>query len=79
VKQMIAERRVFHTGETMLEEHVGRAVAVRTPGSIAISTAKSPGPVELCRCLIWAAALASKPQSNVRRPVIATSGPRWVA
>jgi hypothetical protein len=79
VKQMIAERRVLHTGETMLEEHVGRAVAVRTPGSIAISTAKSPGPVELCRCLIWAAALASKPQSNVRRPVIATANPRRVA
>jgi hypothetical protein len=79
VKQMVTERRLLHTGETMLTEHVGRAVAVRTPGSIAISSAKSPGPVELCRCMIWAAALASKPQSNVRRPMLATSTPRQVA
>jgi hypothetical protein len=79
VKQMIVERRLAHTGETMLAEHCGRAVAVKTPGSIAISSNKSPGPVELARCLVIAAALAAKPTSNVRRPVIATSMPRRVA
>jgi hypothetical protein len=76
---MIVERRLAHTGETMLAEHCGRAVAVKTPGSIAISSNKSPGPVELARCLVIAAALAAKPTSNVRRPVIATSMPRRVA
>jgi hypothetical protein len=79
VKQMITERKLAHTGETMLSEHCGRAVAVKTPGSIAISSNKSPGPIELARCLIIAAALAARPQSNVRRPMLATSLPRRVA
>ena len=60
VKTMISEGRLVHTGETMLAEHVQRAVLVKTQGSIAVSSQKSPGPIELCRCLIWAAALASR-------------------
>ena len=64
VKQMIHEGRVLHMGETMLAEHVQRAVAVRTQGSVAVSSQRSPGPIELCRCLIWAAAMAARPTQN---------------
>jgi hypothetical protein len=71
VRQSIAENKLQHTGETMLAEHVGRAVAVRTPGAIALSSTKSPGPIELARCLVWAAGLMSKPRPNVTRPAIA--------
>jgi phage terminase large subunit-like protein len=71
VRQSIAENKLQHTGETMLAEHVGRAVAVRTPGAIALSSTKSPGPIELARCLVWAAGLMSKPRPNVTRPQIA--------
>ncbi len=46
VKNLINEGRVNHTGETMLAEHVGRAVAVKTPGAIALSSQKSSGPIE---------------------------------
>ena len=64
VKQMISENRVLHTGEAMLAEHVQRAVLVKTQGSIAVSSQKSSGPIELCRCLIWAAAMVARPTSN---------------
>jgi hypothetical protein len=60
VKNMIHEMRLVHTGEAMLSEHVQRAVLVRTQGSIAVSSQKSPGPIELCRTLIWSATLASQ-------------------
>jgi hypothetical protein len=66
VKQMIHEGRVLHMGETMLAEHVQRAVAVRTQGSVAVSSQRSPGPIELCRCLIWAAAMAARPTQNAK-------------
>jgi hypothetical protein len=64
VKQMISENRVLHTGEAMLAEHVTRAVLVKTQGSIAVSSQKSSGPIELCRCLIWASAMVARPTSN---------------
>jgi hypothetical protein len=72
-RNLINEGRVAHTGETMLAEHVGRAVAVRTPGSIALSSTKSSGPIELARCLVWCIGMSSKPRPMVNRPVIATS------
>jgi phage terminase large subunit-like protein len=78
VKQMIVEGRLHHTGETMLAEHVGRAVAVKTPGTIALSSNKSPGPIELARCLVWAAGIANRPVSSVR-PMLVTTKPRHVA
>jgi hypothetical protein len=73
VKNLINEGRVAHTGETMLAEHVGRAVAVRTPGAIALSSQKSSGPIELARCLVWAVGMMSRPRPMVNRPVIASS------
>lgn len=72
-RNLINEGRVAHTGETMLAEHVGRAVAVRTPGSIALSSTKSSGPIELARCLVWCIGMSSKPRPMVNRPVIASS------
>jgi hypothetical protein len=79
VKQTLQERRLWHTGETMLAEHVGRAVAVRTTGAIALSSTKSPGPIELARCLVWAAGIASRPAPAVRRAIVGTAKPRQVA
>jgi hypothetical protein len=73
VRNMILEGRVRHTGEQQLAEHVGRAVAVRTQGSLAISSQRSPGPIEMARCMVWAVALVSRPGWNVSRPAIATS------
>ena len=73
VRQLINEGRVNHTGETMLAEHVGRAVAVKTPGSIALSSTKSAGPIELARCLVWAVGLSARPRPMVNRPMIASS------
>jgi phage terminase large subunit-like protein len=73
VKNLINEGRVAHTGETMLAEHVGRAVAVKTPGAIALSSQKSSGPIELARCLVWAVGMMSKPRPMINRPMIASS------
>jgi hypothetical protein len=73
VKNMIEEEMLLHTGEIMLAEHVNRAVAVRTQGSVALSSQRSPGPIELARCMVWAAATAystapaAKPMLVVQR------------
>lgn len=69
VKNMIEEEMLLHTGEVMLAEHVNRAVAVRTQGSIALSSQRSPGPIELARCMVWAAATAYS-SGPVRKPMI---------
>jgi len=72
VRNMIEERRLIHTGEAMLAEHVQRAVAVRTQGAIALSSQRSPGPIELARCMVWAAALATRPAS-IGKPIVVTA------
>jgi hypothetical protein len=69
VRQMIVERRLLHTGETMLAEHVGRAVAGRTQGTISLSSQRSPGPIELARCLVAACGLLVHARQPVGRPV----------
>ena len=79
VRQMLNEKRLWHTGETMLSEHVGRAVAVRTTGAIALSSTKSPGPIELARCLVWAAGISSRPAPAVRRATVGTARQQRVA
>jgi hypothetical protein len=68
VRQMILEQRLLHTGETMLAEHVGRAVAGRTNGTISLSSQRSPGPIELARCLVAACGLLVHSRGNVGRP-----------
>ena len=66
VKGLINEDRVKHTGEVLLSEHVNRAVLIRGQGgALSISSQRSPGPIEACRCLIVAVAMVSRPgQAN---------------
>jgi hypothetical protein len=64
VRQLIRQGMVLHTGETMLAEHIQRAVAVKSQNSIALSSQRSAGPIELARCAVWAIALASKPKTQ---------------
>ena len=73
IKSMIHEKLLWHTGEQMLAEHVQRAVAVRSQNSIALSSQRSPGPIELARCLVWCAALASRPTAT-GKPMIVVAG-----
>jgi len=61
VRSMIVEGKLWHDGSVALAEHVQRAVLVKTQATQVVSSQKSPGPIELCRCMIWAAALASRP------------------
>jgi len=72
VKAMISERRVVHRASQLLTEHVNRAVAVKTAQGLVLSSQKSPGPIELARCAIWAAALVSRPV-NRQRPMLVVS------
>lgn len=66
VRSMIYEGRIFHTGETTLAEHMSRAVASKTQAGVVLSSQKSTGPIELARCAVWAAALASKAKWGTR-------------
>ena len=71
VKNMITENRIYHHGENQLIEHVERAVLIKHQGSVALSSTRSPGPITLARCMVWAAALASRPQL-VGKPLVVT-------
>jgi hypothetical protein len=70
VRNAILDRRVHHAGELGLGEHVERAVGVYSNNALSLSSTKSPGPIELCRCLVWAYALATTPKRRAR-PAIA--------
>jgi phage terminase large subunit-like protein len=61
VRGMIYEKRVNHHGETVLAEHMNRAVMAKTVQGAALSSQKSAGPIELARASVIAVALASKP------------------
>jgi phage terminase large subunit-like protein len=69
VKNMISEGRLVHTGETMLAEHVQRAVAVRTDNTIVLSSKRSPGPIELARTMVWAVGIIGRPVDR-RKPML---------
>jgi hypothetical protein len=64
VRSLIVENRIGQTGEKLLAEHVERAVMIKHQGSVALSSTRSPGPIELARCMVWAAALESRPSSS---------------
>jgi hypothetical protein len=66
VRSLITEGRLRHDGSRILAEHVGRAVAVKTQHTIVLSSQKSPGPIELARCMVWAAAIAARPTGRTR-------------
>ena len=66
VRSMIHEGNVKHHGETLLADHCGRAVLVKVPSGAVLSSQKSPGPIELCRCMVWAVAQVSKPKQKTK-------------
>lgn len=66
VQKMINENKVFHMGELALSEHVNRAVLTKTGGTVVLSSQKSPGPIELARCMVWAVAHSSRPATRVK-------------
>jgi phage terminase large subunit-like protein len=70
VRSLITEGRLRHTGEIELAEHMNRSVAVKTTAGLALSSQRSPGPIELARCLVWSAAMASKPTSKAQPAII---------
>ena len=72
VRGMIYEKRVNHHGETVLAEHMNRAVMAKTVQGAALSSQKSAGPIELARASVIAVALASKPKDN-GKPFIVVS------
>lgn len=63
-RTMVNEHKVRHYGEHLLTEHCQRAVLAKTANGIVISSQKSPGPVELARCLVWAVSLSSRAQTS---------------
>jgi len=56
---------VHHTGEALLVEQVDRAVLSKNNGVSVISSSRSPGPIELCRAMVWAVAMAGKPKAKI--------------
>ena len=73
VRSLILEGRLKHLGQANLAEHVNRGVLGRNQNSIALVTQKSPGPIELARCMVWAAGIAARPQPAVRRAMFASA------
>jgi hypothetical protein len=71
-RSLITENRIGQTGEKLLAEHVERAVMTKHNGAIELSSARSPGPIELARCMVWAVALESRPSTSAK-PMIAVS------
>jgi phage terminase large subunit-like protein len=45
----------------LLAEHVARGVLSRSEHGQALSSKRSPGPIELARCMVWAVALVQRP------------------
>jgi hypothetical protein len=65
----ILEGKIRHDGSTLLAQHCARAVAVKNQGAVTLSSLRSPGPIELARCLVFAVAMVSKP-ATVGKPMI---------
>jgi len=72
VRAMILENKLTHNNQQLLNSHVERAVLIREKNGITVSSIRSPGPIEACRCMIWAAALAARPQA-IGKPMIVTN------
>lgn len=67
VRSLITSRRVTHDGSRQLAEQVNRAVAVRSYGGMpTLAANRSPGPIEMARCMVVAVALATKPPARKR-------------
>ena len=70
VRSMLIEGKVTQRGQRTLTEHVCRAVLSRTAQGTVLSSQKSPGPIELARCMVWAIALSSRPAIRTK-PILA--------
>jgi hypothetical protein len=64
VRSMTMQGVVVHTGEELLIQQVDRAVLVKHQGHMSLSSARSPGPIELCRAYVWAVAKAAAPKDH---------------
>ena len=74
VRSLIMEQKIVHHNQMSLNEHVNRAVSGRAVGGkLTISSTKSPGSIEQCRCMIAAAGLSAKPGHTVRSPMVGLS------
>ena len=69
IRALIIEGKIVHDGTMLLAQHVERAVAVKNQGAVSLSSLRSPGPIELARCLIFAATMVAKP-AETRKPMI---------
>jgi phage terminase large subunit-like protein len=72
VLKMIKEKQLTHDGSQVLRDHVLHAALVKTMNGVVISSQKSAGPIEMARCCVWAASIASKPQ-RISRPSMGRS------
>ena len=72
VRSMLIEGKVTQRGQRTLTEHVCRAVLTRTAQGTVLSSQKSPGPIELARCMVWAIALSSRPAIRTK-PILAVA------
>jgi hypothetical protein len=70
----IIEKRVRHDGSTLLAQHVERAVAVKNQGALSLSSIRSPGPIELARCLVFAVSTINKPAVIGKPMIVVASG-----
>jgi hypothetical protein len=61
-KNLILEGRIAHNGEEALASHMNRAVAIRQQHAVALSSKRSPGPIELARLVVFGAGIASRPR-----------------
>lgn len=64
VRSMTMQGAVLHTGEELLIQQVDRACLVKHQGHMSLSSARSPGPIELCRAYVWAVAKAAAPKDH---------------
>jgi hypothetical protein len=72
VRALIVEGRVAHSGEISLIEQTERAVLVRHQQTVALSSARSSGPIEMGRAMVFAVAMVSRPANNAK-PIVAFS------
>jgi hypothetical protein len=72
VRALIVEGRVAHSGEISLVEQTERAVLVRHQQTVALSSARSSGPIEMARAMVFAVAMVSRPANNAK-PIVAFS------
>lgn len=77
IRTAILEGRLQHTGDEMLAEHVTRAVAkkINQGQALVLSTNASPGPIVLCRAMVYAAA-SCLTRPAAMRPAIYSGRPR---